>query len=91
MLDAINRLKYNRSLLKKKSYFTMADAYRNAQIRAGLTYKKATPEELQKLRRSIIEKHRREAFLKVVSMIVSVLIFIGLVWIGDYCIEIWFG
>lgn len=91
MFDAINKLKYNRSLLKKKSYFTMADEYRSGTVRAGLTYKKATPEQLKQLRESIIKKHRREAIIKAAAMLASVLILIGIVWVGDYCIEMWFG
>ena len=70
----INTLKYNRSLLKRKGYFKLKEEYLELKRGEGLEFKKASPWELQQLRKKLIERRKRQTIMKLLVLAVSLLI-----------------
>ena len=77
----VNMIRYNSGLLKSRIYFDVAEEYRSAQKRKGLTYNTATPDQLKQLKYELKEDRKRQQVQKATILIVSFLIVIaGAIW-----------
>ena len=71
--DMIARMRGNKNLLNKPSYFKMREAYLNTSKKESINYKKASPAELLHIRMKLMAQRRLE-IVRVVTVIVLTVI-----------------
>ncbi len=78
MLHAIKSLKANRALLKKRKRKTKADVYGKEGVTKTIHKLKATPEEMEAIRKKIKAYKRHERRIWTITLGIAVLIICGL-------------
>ncbi len=82
MSDMNARMKSNRALLKRRSYFELKKEYLNVMRSEKMTFKMVSKKELAIVRKKIKEKHRAERKREIVILsflfVLGLLIFWGL-------------
>lgn len=90
LLDMINKLKYNESLLRKKNLFKdNKEAYIKVSNRDAAFFKTATKEQLAEIRAKVIAERKREIRKRILILIISIPIAIVCVYFIAEYFRIW--
>lgn len=85
LLEMIQRLRNNDRLRKHARYFDINEAFNDSHHRTKATYKTATPEELEKIRKRAIAQRKKEArktaIVVAISIPIALLIFFLITWV----------
>ncbi|HRZ41698.1 MAG TPA: hypothetical protein P5228_03235 [Bacteroidales bacterium] len=72
ILDMIGTVRYNKSLLKKKSYFKIRKDYHWVLKRKNLHYHHCSPKDLEEIRKLVIQKRKRDQALAWIALGIGV-------------------
>ena len=70
----------NNSRSKRKSYFDRGGLYSKKQRKGSFFKKKATPEELEKIREKMLYQRKENRYRLLLILLLSTIFLIGLLW-----------
>ncbi len=68
IMDMIGTVRYNKSLLKKKSYFKIRKDYHWVLNRKNIQYQHCTPEDLEEIREKVLLKRKKDLMLTLTAL-----------------------
>ncbi len=80
VLDAIARIRNNETLLRKKSYFKTMGDYLHVSNGEKISFREASPELLEEIRRKMIRKRQRELIHTLLALLLTLILTALVLW-----------